>query len=54
MKQVSDLAKDTPPPDNILIPIGQYNGIDLPDTFIDKNYTVWLEMPNPERNCQAG
>jgi hypothetical protein len=52
------------PPEFILIPIGEYNGVDLPDIIIGipceffndpdtleiaySDYIVWLEVPNPE------
>lgn len=41
------------PPEYILIPIGEYNGVDLPDIWIDENYIVWIEIENPEANCEA-
>jgi hypothetical protein len=46
-------------PETILIPVGEYNGVDLPCTtvglpceFFD-NHVVWLEVPNPELNCEV-
>lgn len=41
------------PPEFILIPMGEYNGVDLPNTWIDKHYTVWLIVLNPERECEV-
>lgn len=41
------------PPRYIWIPVGIYNGVDLPDTMIDEDYVVWLKMPNLERECEV-
>ena len=40
------------PPQFEWIPIGEYNGIDLPDTFVDNSYTVWILVKNPEYDCE--
>jgi hypothetical protein len=45
--------KEEAPPEFILIPIGEYNGVDLPDCIIDENYIIWLKIPNPELNCEV-
>jgi hypothetical protein len=41
------------PPEFILVPIGEYNGVDLSDCTVDENYVVWLEIPNPELNGEV-
>lgn len=35
------------------ISIGEYDGIDLPDIFIDENYIVWQQVKNLEYNCEV-
>jgi hypothetical protein len=60
-KQVSKLPIDFPmsfeiflkaPPRYEWIPIGEYDGADLPDTIVDENYIVWLKIECPEYNCE--
>jgi hypothetical protein len=46
------ITDEEAPPEFILIPIGEYNGVDLPDCIIDENYIIWLKIPNPELNCE--
>lgn len=41
------------PPRLELIPIGEYDGVDLPGTVIDENYIVWQEIENPEFECEV-
>ena len=41
-------TNETPPP-NILIPVGEYDGVDLLDcAVLDDSYTVYLTVKNPE------
>lgn len=47
------LFTDKSPPQFELIPIGIYNGIDLPDTYIDENYVVRLEIECPDYGMAA-
>jgi hypothetical protein len=51
-REMQERIDENPPPEFILIPVGEYNGVDLPDVVIDENYIVWLEIPNPELNCE--
>lgn len=45
---------DTKPPEFELVPIGIYNGVDLPGTTVlNDNYIVWLKVPNPEYDCEV-
>jgi hypothetical protein len=41
------------PPEMILVPVGEYDGVDLPSTWTDENYIVWVEVDNPELNCEV-
>jgi hypothetical protein len=41
------------PPQFEWIPIGEYNGVDLPDIEIDENYIVWIEIECPEYECEV-
>jgi hypothetical protein len=34
------------------IPVGEYDGIDLPDTHIDEDYIAWQLVECPEYNCE--
>jgi hypothetical protein len=46
-------TNQTAPPETELIPIGLYNGIDMPGCHIlDDSYVVYMEVPTPELNCQ--
>jgi hypothetical protein len=42
-----------PPRQYEWISIGEYDGIDLPDIFIDENYIVWQQVKNLECNCEV-
>jgi hypothetical protein len=45
---------DTKPPRFELVPIGIYDGVDMPNTMIlDDSYIVYLIVPNPEYDCEA-
>jgi hypothetical protein len=35
------------------IPVGEYNGVDLPNITIDENYIIWQQVLNPEYNCEV-
>jgi hypothetical protein len=45
---------DIRPPEFELVPVGIYNGVDLPSTMIlDDSYTVYLIIRNPEYDCEV-
>lgn len=44
---------DTRPNKIMLIPIGEYNGVDLPGVIVDENYIVWQEINDPAYNCEV-
>lgn len=45
---------DIRPSEFELVPVGIYNGVDLPDTMIlDDSYIVYLIIRNPEYNCEV-
>lgn len=48
------LTDKVPPPEFELIPIGIYNGVDLPGTVIlDDSYIVYMEVENSEFDCEV-
>jgi hypothetical protein len=34
------------------IPVGEYDGVDLPDIYIDEDYIIWQLVECPEYNCE--
>jgi hypothetical protein len=59
---------DIRPPKFEWLPIGLYNGVDIPDTqiggfysgfndstdlIIEEDYIVWVKVPNPEYDCEV-
>jgi hypothetical protein len=46
------MIDDIRPPQYEWIPVGEYDGIDLPDTHIDEDYIVWQKLECPEYDCE--
>ena len=42
------MTMEESPPQFEWVSIGEYDGVDLPSIYIDKNYIVWIEIQCPE------
>lgn len=47
------MIEEKRPPRQEWIPIGEYNGVDLPDIYIDEYYIVWQLIGCPEYDCEV-